>query len=146
MKAVLGRAGIQGSAGEIEMRQVISNFILRAYRGKGERLPEYVTIYNRLYQQHLRGSKDVTDSLFHVLEMILVSPEFLYRIESSQGRRTAAPVPGGELATRLAAGLGAGPPAEEQRRRQRREATLGDVPRQCAAAASGGGGWGRLCR
>ncbi len=113
MKAVLGRAGIQGSAGEIEMRQVISNFILRAYRGKGERLPEYVTIYNRLYQQHLRGSKDVTESLFHVLEMILVSPEFLYRIESSQGRRTAYPVTGVELATRLSYFLWSRPPDEE---------------------------------
>ena len=113
MKAVLGRAGIQGSAGEIEMRQVISNFILRAYRGKGERLPEYVTIYNRLYQQHLRGSKDVTASLFHVLEMILVSPEFLYRIESSQGRRTAYPVTGVELATRLSYFLWSRPPDEE---------------------------------
>ena len=113
MKAVLGRAGIQGSAGEIEIRQVISNFILRAYRGKGERLPEYVTIYNRLYQQHLRGSKDVTESLFHVLEMILVSPEFLYRIESSQGRRTAYPVTGVELATRLSYFLWSRPPDEE---------------------------------
>lgn len=113
MKAVLGRAGIQGSAGEIEMRQVISNFILRAYRGKGERLPEYVTIYNRLYQQHLRGSKDVTESLLHVLEMILVSPEFLYRIESSQGRRTAYPVTGVELATRLSYFLWSRPPDEE---------------------------------
>ena len=113
MKAVLGRAGIQGSAGEIEMRQVISNFILRAYRGKRERLPEYVTIYNRLYQQHLRGSKDVTESLFHVLEMILVSPEFLYRIESSQGRRTAYPVTGVELATRLSYFLWSRPPDEE---------------------------------
>jgi len=113
MKAVLGRAGIQGSAGEIEMRQVISNFILRAHRGKGERLPEYVTIYDRLYQQHLRGSKDVTASLFHVLEMILVSPEFLYRIESSQGRRTAYPVTGVELATRLSYFLWSRPPDEE---------------------------------
>ncbi|MCH2332309.1 MAG: hypothetical protein MK312_12355, partial [Roseibacillus sp.] len=71
------------------------------YRGKGERLPEYVTIYDRLYQQHLRGSQAVTASLYTVLERILVTAAFLYRIESSQGRRTAYPVPCVELATRL---------------------------------------------
>ncbi len=45
--------------------------------------------------------------------MILVSPEFLYRIESSQGRRTAYPVTGVELATRLSYFLWSRPPDEE---------------------------------
>ena len=71
MKAVLGRADISESVGGIEIRKMISDFILRAYRGNGERLPEYVAAYDGLYQEHLKSSKDTAASLFHVLEMIL---------------------------------------------------------------------------
>ena len=113
MKAVLGRANIPESVGGIEIRKMISDFILRAYRGNGERLPEYVAAYDGLYQEHLRRSKDTAASLFHVLEMILVSPEFLYRIESTQGRNTPYPVTGVELATRLSYFLWSRPPDEE---------------------------------
>ncbi len=113
MKAVLGRADISESVGGIEIRKIISDFILRAYRGNGRRLPEYVAAYDRLYQKHLRSSKDVAASLFHVLEMILVSPEFLYRIESSQGRSAPYPVTGVELASRLSYFLWSRPPDEE---------------------------------
>lgn len=101
MKAVLGRAEIPTNAGEVEIKQVISRFLLRACRGKRELLREYTNACYGRYQKHVFRSKDIHASLRHVFELILVSPAFLYRIEESQGLDTPYPITGLELATRL---------------------------------------------
>ena len=63
--------------------------------------------------KHLRTSKDAGASLMHVLEMILVSPEFLYRVEESRNQDTPYLVTGLELATRLSYFLWSRPPDAE---------------------------------
>ena len=62
----------------------------------------------------------------HVFEMILISPEVLYRMEQSQGQDTPYPVTGRELATRLAYFLWAGPPDAELLQRGRDGSLLKD--------------------
>ena len=113
MKTVLGRSDIPKKLGEAEFKQLVAKFLLRAHRGNDQRLAEYAAGYFRQYQRHLRASNDSTASLMHVFEMILVSPEFLYRMEQSRGRDTPYPVTGVELATRLAYFLWASPPDAE---------------------------------
>ena len=106
IKAVLGQADILENPGEVEVKQIISGFILRAYRGHETRMAEYETAYYSLY-------KDGSASLMHVLEMILVSPEFLYRVEESRNQDTPYLVTGLELATRLSYFLWSRPPDAE---------------------------------
>ena len=113
MKTVLGRSDIPEKLGEAEFKQLVAKFLLRAHRGNAQRLAEYATDYFRQYQRHLRTSNDSTASLMHVFEMILVSPEFLYRMEQPQRRDTPYPVTGVELATRLTYFLWASPPDAE---------------------------------
>jgi hypothetical protein len=113
IKAVLGRANIPNNASDAEVKQIISKFIVRAHRGHDVRLAVYTTAYHGLYQKHRQSSKDSSASLLHVFEMILVSPEFLYRMEQSQDRNTPYPVTGLELATRLAYFLWSSPPDAE---------------------------------
>ena len=48
-----------------------------------------------------------------VIEAMLQSPRFIYRIENQQGDGTAWPVGGYELASRLSYTLWGGPPDEE---------------------------------
>lgn len=112
-KAVLGRADIPADASAVEIQQIISKFLLRAYRGKREQLQEYTKVYYNLYQKHVEISKDCNVSLRHVFEMILVSPEFLYRFEESKNLDTPYPVAGLELATRLSYFLWSTAPDEE---------------------------------
>lgn len=113
IKTVLGRAEIPSAASEAEAKAIISRFLLRAFRGNAARLPDYERAFHGLYAKHVAASKDSRESLLHVFEMILVSPEFLYRFEHSQGRRMPYPVNGLELATRLSYFLWAGPPDAE---------------------------------
>jgi hypothetical protein len=112
-KAVMGRAEVPKNASAAEMKQIISRFVLRAYRGNGERLPDYTTAYYDLYQKHVLVSKDSSASLMHVFEIILVSPEFLYRFEHSKSQSTPYPVTGVELATRLSYFLWSTAPDQE---------------------------------
>lgn len=111
--AVLGRADIPTKPGANEIQQIISRFLLQAYRGKQERLPEYTKAYYDLYQKHVQGSNNRNVSLRHVLEMILISPEFLYRFEASKNLDTPYPITGVELATRLSYFLWSTTPDEE---------------------------------
>jgi hypothetical protein len=127
MKTVLGRSDIPKKLGEAEFKQLVPKFLLRAHRGNDQRLAEYETDYFRQYQRHLRTSNDSTASLMHVFEMILVSPEFLYRMEQSHGRNTPYPVSGVELATRLAYFLWASPPDAELLKHGRDDSLLEDA-------------------
>jgi len=126
MKAVLGRTTLPDKLSETEVKQFITKFIARAHRGNASRLEEYTTGYHRLYQRHLQTSKDSGASLMHVFEMILISPEVLYRMEQSKGQATPYPVSGRELATRLAYFLWAGPPDAELLQRGRDGSLLKD--------------------
>ena len=113
IKAVLGRAEIPSAASEAEAKAIISKFLLRAFRGNAARMLDYERVFHGLYAKHVVTSKDSRASLLHVFEMILVSPEFLYRFEHSQAQSTPYPVNGLELATRLSYFLWAGPPDAE---------------------------------
>ncbi|MFT5523407.1 MAG: hypothetical protein ACI9HK_001353 [Pirellulaceae bacterium] len=112
-KAVLGRAEFPTDASAAEVRQVISNFVLRAYRGKRSGLEDYTKSYYELYEKHVQVSKDSNVSLQHVFEIVLVSPEFLYRFEESKNLDTPYPITGVELATRLSYFLWSTTPDEE---------------------------------
>ena len=112
-KAVLGRADLPMDAAAVEIQQVISKFLMRAYRGSREQLEEYTDVYYNLYQKHVQISKDNNASLRYALEMILISPEFLYRFEESKNLDTPYPVAGLELATRLSYFLWSTAPDEE---------------------------------
>ena len=111
-RAVWGRANIPKDAGEPEVSQVISKFLQRAYRGNRS-VAEYTKAYHDLYRKHVQVSKDNNASLLHVFEMILVSPEFLYRFEDSKSLDTPYPITGVELATRLSYFLWSTTPDEE---------------------------------
>jgi len=84
-----------------------------AYRGNRKGLREYTDAYYDLYQKHVQGSKDGNVSLRHVFEMILVSPEFLYRLEESGNLDEPYPITGVELATRLSYFVWSTTPDEE---------------------------------
>ena len=112
-KKVLGRADIPPNASEVEIKHIISRFLLRAYRGSRVRLAQYTNTYHDLYRRHVRVSQDGNQSLRHVLEMILVSPEFLYRFEGSKNLDTPYAISGVELATRLSYFLWSTTPDEE---------------------------------
>ncbi len=101
IQAVLGRADLPTNASEDEVKQFISQLLLRAYRGNQQRVQDSVNVFYDLYHKHLRDSKDSSESLRHVFEMILVSPDFLYRFEESKDLDRPYPVTGLELATRL---------------------------------------------
>ena len=113
MKTVLGRADIPTDVSEDEIQLIISRFLLRAYRGQREHLPEYTQTYYNLYLKHVQTSKDINVSLRHLFEIILVSPEFLYRFEQTKNQDTPYPVTGVELATRLSYFLWSSTPDEE---------------------------------
>ncbi len=112
-QAVLGQAEVPKKATEDEIRQFISALLLRACRCDRERVQELADVYCGLYQKHMQVSQDSSRSLLHVFEMILVSPEFLYRLEDSRNQDTPYPVSGMELATRLSYFLWSTAPDDE---------------------------------
>jgi len=112
-QAVLGQAELPKNAAEGEVKQSISAFLLRACRLDQRRVQELTDAYYGLYQKHRQVSQNSKMSLLHVLEMILVSPEFLYRLEASRNQDTPYPVSGVELATRLSCFLWSTAPDDE---------------------------------
>ena len=112
-QAVLGQDDIPKNVTRDEARKFISTFILRACRCDLTKAQELAGAYHRLYEKDLRNSKDSSRSLRHVFEMILVSPEFLYRLEESRNQNTRYPVSGVELATRLSYFLWSTAPDDE---------------------------------
>ena len=113
MQTVLGRTTIPKDLGEAKCKQLITTFILRAHLGNADQLDDYASGYLRQFQRHRWTSKDSHASLMHVLEMILVSPQFLFRFERSKAQDTPYPITGRELATRLAYFLWSSPPDAE---------------------------------
>ena len=113
IKTVLGRNDIPKDVSETDAKELISKFLVRAYRGRDARMDEHTAAYFSFYKKYLQTSRDSRESLLHVFEMILISPELLYRMEQSQDKDTPYPVTGLELATRLSYFLWAGPPDEQ---------------------------------
>ena len=126
MKAVLGQITLPNELSESDSKQLITKFVERTHRGNRSRLEEYTASYYRLYQRHRQTSQDSGASLMHVFEMILISPEVLYRMEESKSQNTPYPVTGLELATRLAFFLWASPPDAELLKRGRDGSLLKD--------------------
>ncbi|MDE0734785.1 MAG: DUF1592 domain-containing protein [Pirellulaceae bacterium] len=116
MQSVLGRPDIPNAVTGPEAREMITRFVSRAYRGNQERVQASALVFYELYDKHHRISKDSSESLRHVFEMILVSPDFLYRLEESKNLDTPYPVTGLELATRLSYFLWSTNPDAELRR------------------------------
>ena len=113
MQAVLGQAGLPKNATEGKVRQFISALLLRACRCDRRRVQELEDAYYGLYQKHVQVSQDSRKSLLHIFEMILTSPDFLYRLEESRNLNTPYPVSGVELATRLSYFLWSTAPDDE---------------------------------
>ncbi len=126
MKAVLGQTTLPNELSESDSKQLITKLVERTHRGNRSRLEEYTESYHRLYQRHRQTSQDSGASLMHVFEMILISPEVLYRMEESKSQNTPYPVTGLELATRLAFFLWASPPDAELLKRGRDGSLLKD--------------------
>ena len=126
MKAVLGQTTLPNELSESDSKQLITKLVERTHRGNRSRLEEYTESYHRLYQQHRQTSQDSGASLMHVFEMILISPEVLYRMEESKSQNTPYPVTGLELATRLSFFLWASPPDAELLQRGRDGSLLKD--------------------
>lgn len=126
IQAVLGRKSLPKNATRDEARKVISTFTLRACRCDRTKTQKLADAYYHLYEKHLPDSKDSSRSLLHVFEMILVSPEFLYRLEESRNQDTPYPVSGVELATRLSYFLWSTAPDEELLRLGREGSLLKD--------------------
>jgi len=112
-QTVLGRPDMPTNASEGEIKQLISKFLLRAYRGNRKRVQDYADVFFDRYQKHVQVSQDSAESLRHVFEMILVSPEFLYRFEETKNLDTPYAITGMELATRLSYFLWSTTPDEE---------------------------------
>jgi cytochrome c551/c552 len=112
-QAVLGQAELPKNATEAAVKQFVSALLLRACRCDRRQVPELADAYYGLYQKHLQVSQDSRKSLLHVFEMILVSPEFLYRLEESRNLDVPYPVSGMELATRLSYFLWSTAPDDE---------------------------------
>jgi hypothetical protein len=126
IKAVLGRNDIPDEASEGEARELISKFIIRAYRASNARMNEHTAAYHGLYKKHQQISGDSSKSLLYVFEMILISPDLLYRMEKSLDKDTPYTVTGLELATRLSYFLWAGPPDETLLKLGRNGSLLGE--------------------
>ena len=86
---------------EVDLLDHLQSFILRACRCGPERANELA----RFYRDEYRMLGDLTPSprqrFLRVIEMILISPDFLYRFEQSSGQKEPYPVRPLELATRL---------------------------------------------
>ena len=113
LQTVFGRADIPTDAREEEIQQMISAFVMRACRGNPDQIQQRTDTCFQLYQQHLETSNDSMKSLYHVLEIVLLAPEFLYRLEESRNLDEPYPVTGVELATRLSYFLWSTAPDEE---------------------------------
>ena len=101
ISTVLGRPNVPDVATEMEARQLIQRFASRVYRADPETVSGLATAFFPLYAKHHRVSKNSKASLYHIFEMMLVSPDFLYRLEESNDLDRAYPVNAFELATRL---------------------------------------------
>ncbi|MCP4506141.1 MAG: DUF1592 domain-containing protein [Fuerstiella sp.] len=114
-QAVLDCEELPENSIKSEVRQLISAFLLRTCRCDRMRTQQLEDAYCGLYQKHVQVSQNCRKSLLHVFEMILVSPEFLYRLEESRNQDTPYPVTGVELAARLSYFLWSTAPDDELR-------------------------------
>ena len=126
LSAVLGRPELPSTENEKQIRPLISGLLLRACRSTPAQTKHLTDKWFARYQRHFRDSKDSAESLLHIFEMILVSPEFLYRVEDSRDSEQPYPVSGVELATRLSYFLWSAAPDEELLRHGRDGSLLTD--------------------
>jgi len=101
LTTVLGRPQLPDTLTDTEARQLISRFASRVYRADPETVAGLTNAFFPLYTKDHRVTENSRTSLYHVFEMILVSPDFLYRLEKSNNLDEAYRVNAFELATRL---------------------------------------------
>ena len=83
------------------IRSLLQMFISNACRCDQHRASDLAGIYLDQFQRLENQQGTETDRFLRVIEMILVSPDFLYRVEHSRDQTVPYPVTGIELATRL---------------------------------------------
>lgn len=113
LETVFGQSKIPSKVDETEIKKLISRFVISVYRGNHSGLQERTGILFDRFERHFKGSNSVEKSLLHIFQIILLSPEFLYRAEQSKDLDVPYPVTGSELATRLSYFLWSAPPDEE---------------------------------
>lgn len=115
VQVVLKVPEIPVAASELESREFLLAFLQRVLRVDRVAVHEQTEVWHELYLNHVLTSRDSRRSLLHIFEMILVSPEFLYRLEGSRNQPEPYPVSGHELATRLSCFLWSSAPDAELR-------------------------------
>jgi len=127
ISTVLGQPKVPDVLTDMEARQLIRRFASRVYRANPETVSGLASAFFPLYSKHHRVSKNSQASLYHVFEMMLVSPDFLYRLEQSNNLDQAYPVNAFELATRLSYFLWSTTPDAELMRLARDGSLLKDT-------------------
>lgn len=98
---------------EHQAKNFIETFVKRACRANPSQNQQLTQKFYEQYER-LGGSKtDRAERIFSIFEMILLSPDFLYRLETSKNQRTPYPVTGMELASRLSYFLWSSTPDQE---------------------------------
>ena len=95
---------------EAKARAILQRFVVRAWRGYRNDDNEVV-----VWRAYLGKRKDAEPqaALLHAMKIALLSPAFVYRMETVQGRATPYAVSDHELANRLSYFLWASMPDEE---------------------------------
>jgi hypothetical protein len=88
-----------GVTAEEAGRKVLEAFLPRAFRrpARAEELEQYFALFANAY----RRSQSYESSILHALQGVLISPQFLFRLEEPNAGTGPRPVDGFALATRL---------------------------------------------
>ena len=88
--------GIKENRSDEEVRTIISNFALKAFRGKKPK-SEFIDKVFGVYKANINSGKNFNDSIAESLAVILASPMFIYKLEDASGKNISDT----ELASRL---------------------------------------------
>ena len=108
-----GKYSNNQSLGDAELTALISKIGSQLLRGPLEE--EELSMYKGLSSAVVSAGGDFEEVVSYVVEAILQSPRFLYRVENQRGDGTAWPVGEYELASRLSYILWGAPPDSELR-------------------------------
>lgn len=113
LNKVFGLKEIPTKASPEQAKLLILNFTKHTCRCSSNRSEEIAATYHSQYLTDLEESGSSERSLLSIFERILISPDFLYRIEASQNSNSPYPIQGIELATRLSYFLWSSTPDDE---------------------------------
>lgn len=92
-------------------RKVLEAFLPRAFRRPAQ--PEEIEKYNTLFLNAYKRNKSYEPSILHALQGVLISPQFLFRLEDQNAGAGPRPLDDYALATRLSYFLWGTMPDEE---------------------------------